>query len=68
MTDPKPCPFCGKTQVACAETSSYKWGAASCMYCGAVGPEVRKQHNEPADQWHPRALAEWNERASEIKR
>ena len=60
----KPCPFCQETSVTCAETSTYRWGAASCNHCGAVGPEIRKDYTETVEQWAPRAIAEWNERVA----
>lgn len=64
-----PCPFCGGTDVAIVEGSSFRWRLASCNGCGAQAPDVRIQTmgEGTPKEWeavaHKAALAEWNKRA-----
>lgn len=58
----EPCPFCAHIGVSVAEQSTYRWGAAVCDGCGAVGPEIRKSYGEDESEWGPHAIAAWNRR------
>ena len=62
MAKIKPCPWCGTKMVSFNETSTYRWGAATCSGCGVVGPEIRKEYNEQEKDWALRALEAWNDR------
>lgn len=66
----KPCPFCGKPDIAVLEGSTFRWRVTECSYCGARGPEVRAQttgEGDPAEwaskAWQ-KAIDEWNTRAA----
>jgi hypothetical protein len=62
---PLPCPFCGTSLVEAHETTSYRWAAATCLCCGAIGPDTRK--NEDGDDipgWEQAAIKRWNERTA----
>lgn len=67
---PKPCPFCGSEKVDVVEGSTFRWRAATCADCGAIGPEVRVQTHGTGtrEEWenkaHSDAVAAWNERAN----
>ncbi len=65
---PKPCPFCGSSEIIVQEGSTFRWMAAACFQCEAVGPEVHVQTlgpGNPAD-WKiagkEAAIREWNAR------
>lgn len=64
----KPCPFCGSSEIIVQEGSTFRWMAAVCTQCGAVGPEARVQTcgaGDPGD-WKisgkTDAIREWNVR------
>lgn len=67
---PLPCPFCGGTDIATHEGTSFRWHVAECMTCGAQGSEVRRQTlgQGTTDLWIEQAAAdaikEWNTRAA----
>jgi formate dehydrogenase maturation protein FdhE len=62
------CPFCGSDAIDVKEASSFRWRAAYCGACGAMGPEVRVQtlgegHKETWEfEGRLAALREWNKR------
>ena len=56
----KACPFCRRSGIECAETTTCRWGAAFCLACGAQGPEVRKGIEDTG--WKARAIEAWNKR------
>lgn len=64
-----PCPFCGSTNVAVEETSTFRWRAPVCQVCGTVGPEVRIQTmgDGTKEEWEEAAriaaIKAWNDRA-----
>lgn len=68
MTDPKPCPFCGGTNIGVAEGSTFRWVFACCAGCGAQAGEVRVQTlgEGTTDEWAANArldaMDEWNKR------
>ncbi|MBU6408058.1 MAG: Lar family restriction alleviation protein [Alphaproteobacteria bacterium] len=63
----EPCPFCGEdvaiTYPQAGDTRE-KWGAATCISCGAVGPDVRTDYDTSENApWRAEAIKEWNRRA-----
>ena len=61
----EPCPFCGESisDLVFGFSDGYKWGAASCPYCGATAPDVRTNYSQENDApWHKEATEEWNKR------
>lgn len=64
------CPFCGSHDIAVVETSTFRWRAATCNGCGALGPDVRIQTagSGTKDEWerraHEGAIVEWNRRSN----
>ena len=74
MTDLKPCPFCGETNVSVNNGSTFRWRVAVCNCCGAQAGEVRAQTygDGTRDTWEAEAkkdaLAEWNRRQASDKR
>lgn len=68
LPKPKPCPFCGHSEIGVVEGESFRYCRSMCPYCGAQGPEVRK--NTLADnqgaanvEANTQAIEEWNTRA-----
>lgn len=53
MPDPKPCPFCGHTQIQSYGVNSLGFWQWECRGCGARGPE------EDTDK---RARNQWDQR------
>ena len=67
--EPLPCPFCGGTDIAVMDGSTFRWVFAACQDCGASAGEVRVQTigtpREPAlIEAGQRAIAEWNVRSN----
>ena len=69
MSNIKPCPFCGSTNVQIIDGSTFRWRLAQCQSCGSQAGDVRIQtagEGTPLD-WEARAvrlaLDEWNKRA-----
>lgn len=61
---PLPCPFCGSNEgLSFDDGSTYRWGLASCIGCGATAGEVRRSYQN-GDAWHADAIEEWNTRAA----
>jgi Lar family restriction alleviation protein len=63
---PLPCPFCGDTDVAVVEGSTFRWRQVECNNCGARCGNTRVQTIPPIDHaknelW---AIEEWNRRAN----
>lgn len=64
---PLPCPFCGETSGAVAQTSTFRWRAWICG-CGVVGPEIRIQTmgDGTPEEWEAaasiHAIEAWNTR------
>lgn len=52
MTDLKPCPFCGGSNLRVGGDD--KWVGACCLDCGAVGPDQYGSDND----WNRRAVRE----------
>lgn len=66
-TEPKPCPFCGKTSVTTVEGSTFRWVYASCDHCGAQAGEVRKDtladdRARAQKDAERKAIKKWNQR------
>lgn len=70
---PKPCPFCGGTDVSVIEGSTFRWRKVRCNDCDAECGEVRIKTsgtgtlNEWEEQAHFDAFKEWNTRYEEGK-
>ena len=68
MDELKPCPFCGSTNIVFAEGSTFRWLAAGCGDCGAIGEETRVktlgERDEEGDK--KRAAEAWNRRAEQV--
>lgn len=66
MDKPKPCPFCGSSNVSVVEGTTFRWRAVECE-CQARGPEARMGVHNPDDyEWEGRnAIEEWNRRADD---
>lgn len=70
MSEIKPCPFCGGTDVLIDEGATFRWRVARCCGCGAGAGEVRVPSlgNSHAGLWKrvitDLAMAEWNKRAT----
>lgn len=66
---PLPCPFCGDTNFAVEEGSTFRWRVPYCGGCGATGPEVRCQTSGEGtkESWEAAAevaaIQSWNTRA-----
>lgn len=62
---PKPCPFCGSTQIETREGSTFRWRLAYCVDCEATAGEVRVNKQ---DSWQAAndAVKEWNRRLQYI--
>jgi hypothetical protein len=58
-----PCPFCGRVGLTFEEGSTYRWGIASCEWCGATAGETRRAYPDDG-KWHADAIAAWNKRAT----
>jgi len=69
VPNPKPCPFCGDSNVIVCQGETYRWRVAVCESCGAQAPDVRHgilegQTREQAyADSNKRAIEAWNERA-----
>ena len=61
MTENKPCPFCGGTQLS-ADWDGSRWMHVTCNACDARSPSVRVLNCE-LDDAEKRAFVEWNRRA-----
>ena len=61
-----PCPFCGSSDIAFQEGSTFRWIEAMCQNCGATCGETRATTlGEPDEEGDKRlAATEWNRRAS----
>ena len=61
-----PCPFCGSSDIAFQEGSTFRWIEAMCQNCGATCGETRATTlGEPDEEMDKRlAATEWNRRAS----
>ena len=57
----KPCPWCGATELAFRDGSTYRWGVAECSACGASAGETRREYPDTG-AWHADAIAAWNRR------
>lgn len=58
---PLPCPFCGTTGLDFSDGSTFRWGIASCISCGATCGETRREYPDKGE-WHSDAVEEWNRR------
>lgn len=68
LPKPKPCPFCGHSEIGVVEGESFRYCRSMCAYCGAQSPEVRKDtmaddRDSAESEAHARAIEEWNTRA-----
>ena len=63
---PLPCPFCGDTDVAIVEGSTFRWRQVECNNCGARCGETRVRTIPPIDAAENEgfAIEEWNKRAN----
>ena len=63
---PLPCPFCGDTDIAVVEGSTFRWRQVECNNCGARCGETRVRTIPPidADENERFAIEEWNKRAN----
>ena len=65
---PRPCPFCGGSNVSTHEGSTFRWMYAGCDSCGAQAGEVRVQTIGDGtkvlwlQQARRDAIEEWNKR------
>ncbi len=59
---PLPCPFCGHVGLDFADGETYRWGVASCGWCGASCGDIRREYPD-LGEWHTEAIAEWNRRS-----
>jgi Lar family restriction alleviation protein len=69
MSELKPCPFCGGTNIETEQGSTFRWEVAYCIDCDAHAGEVRKDTlNDDVDVAEQQAaldaVAEWNRRSS----
>lgn len=67
--EPLPCPFCGGTDIAIMDGSTFRWVFAACQDCGGSCGEVRvqttgKPRDEALIEAGQRAIAEWNTRSN----
>ena len=60
MNKPKPCPFCGGTQLS-PDWDGYRWMHIACNACEAHGPTVRVFNCELEDA-EALAFVEWSGR------
>jgi hypothetical protein len=71
MSEHRPCPFCGSTDVIIADGTTFRWLTTMCQACAAQGPEVRIQTTGDGNpvQWRAkatkRAWSEWDKRYKE---
>lgn len=69
MSDIKPCPFCGATNISVIEGDTFRWRLARCNECEAQAPMVRIQTmgDGTPDEWEEKAkigaIESWNTRA-----
>mgnify|MGYP001499156857 CR=1 FL=1 len=66
---PLPCPFCGGTDIAIMDGSTFRWVFAACQDCGGASGEVRvqtsgKPRKEALVEAGQRAIVEWNTRSN----
>ena len=67
--EPLPCPFCGGTDIAIMDGSTFRWLFAACQDCGGACGEVLiqttgKPRNEALIEAGRRAIEEWNTRSN----
>jgi len=67
--EPLSCPFCGGTDIAIMDGSTFRWVFAACQDCGGACGEVRvqttgKPRDEALVEAGQRAIAEWNTRSN----
>ncbi len=66
MSDPKPCPFCGATEISDGEVLTEHDGTtytqSECQGCGALGPRGHLLPGE-VDYGDAKAIEAWNRRA-----
>lgn len=71
MSEIKPCPFCGSTEIEVASGSTFRWKYAFCTGCGAQTDEVRidtmSEDREAAEaKAREDAFKEWNRRVPQL--
>lgn len=62
MTEAKPCPFCGGTNIPLGEGSTFRWVVMECVDCGGRCGAVRRPPGGAASDDYESAVAEWNRR------
>lgn len=65
MITPKPCPFCGSTNISVVEGSTFRWVKAECDDCGATCGDVRRVRTDAGNE--TAAIEEWNKRTGETQ-
>jgi len=60
LTEPRPCPFCGKSEVECVYDAMGGW--VVCDQCGAQGTAVYADDDMDCDELEIAAFDAWNTR------